>query len=320
MFFKILLVFILSLVVTLIITPFLISYLKSISFNQSVNEYALKEYKEKEKTPIMGGIVFVLVPVILTTLFDIKGALSGSMPIVLMTFVGYGLIGFIDDYLIVIKNNNDGLSPLEKFLMQLALALLFYVIYSNNKDLTLSIPIINKSVDIGIWYALLIFFMFTGSSNAVNITDGMDGLSSGCMIIALIPFFIFSLIDKNYILALFIVALVASLLGYLYFNKSPAKIYMGDTGSLALGAVLAAIAMVLKKEILLIIIGGVFVWETLCVIIQISSVKLFKRRVFKYTPIHYSFILNGMRETSVVKSFWLLGAIFAFIGLLIGLI
>ena len=166
-------------------------------------------------------------------------------------------------------------------------------------------------------YSILVFFMFTGASNAVNLTDGMDGLAAGCSFISYIAFLIIALCMKEYQVAIFISSLLGALLGYLHYNVSPAKIFMGDTGSLALGAGFAAIAMVLKQELLLIIIGGVFVWETLCVIIQISSVKIRKKRVFKYTPIHYSFVLDGISEKRVVRSFWLLSLICAVIGLVV---
>lgn len=320
MYFKIFMSFLISLLLVLVCMPSLISYLKSISFNQNINEYALKEFKDKAKTPTMGGMIFVLVPIIVTIVFDIEAIYDLDTMIVLLAFLGYGLIGFIDDYLIVIRNNNDGLSAKHKFLMQLVLAVVFFMVYRFNNDLSINIPIVNYSIGFSSLYALLIFFMFTGSSNAVNITDGMDGLAAGCMVFSLVPFLVFASLEKRLSIAIFIASLIGALIGYLKYNVTPAKIYMGDTGSLALGAALAALAMVLKKEILLVIIGGVFVWETMCVIIQLSSVKLRGKRVFKYTPIHYSFVLDGISEKTVVKSFWLLSAIFAFIGLIIGLI
>ncbi|MDI9519055.1 MAG: phospho-N-acetylmuramoyl-pentapeptide-transferase [Erysipelotrichaceae bacterium] len=320
MYLKLFLAFIVSLLIILVTMPTLIKYLKSISFNQNVNEYALEQFKTKEKVPTMGGVLLVLVPIIVTIIFDFNALFDLDTMIILLAFLGYGIIGFIDDYLIVIRKNNHGLSAKHKFLMQLVLAFIFFMIYRNNNELSINIPIFNYNIGISSLYAILIFFMFTGSSNAVNITDGMDGLSAGCMFFSLIPFLVFALLENRMTIAIFILSLLGVLVGYLKYNVSPAKIYMGDTGSLSLGAVLAAIAMVLNKEILLIIIGGVYVWETLCVIIQIGSVKLRGKRVFKYTPIHYSFVLDGMSEKTVVKSFWLLSAIFSIVGLIIGLI
>ena len=317
MYVRLILAFIISLILVLIGMPKLIDYLKKISFNQTVSEYSLKEYKEKAKTPTMGGILFIVVPIIVT-LFLAKGVLADlKMIVILLSFAGYGLIGFIDDYIIVIKRENEGLRPKQKFIMQLLLAIIFFIIYRNNVSLDITIPIIKVVLPLSWLYSILVFFMFTGASNAVNLTDGMDGLAAGCRVISYIAFLIIALCMKEYQVAIFISSLLGALLGYLHYNVSPAKIFMGDTGSLALGAGFAAIAMVLKQELLLIIIGGVFVWETLCVIIQISSVKIRKKRVFKYTPIHYSFVLDGISEKRVVRSFWLLSLICAVIGLVV---
>ena len=317
MYVRLILAFIISLILVLIGMPKLIDYLKKISFNQTVSEYSLKEYKEKAKTPTMGGLLFIVVPIIVT-LFLAKGVLADlKMIVILLSFAGYGLIGFIDDYIIVIKRDNEGLRPKQKFIMQLLLAIIFFIIYRNNVSLDITIPIIKVVLPLSWLYSILVFFMFTGASNAVNLTDGMDGLAAGCSFISYIAFLIIALCMKEYQVAIFISSLLGALLGYLHYNVSPAKIFMGDTGSLALGAGFAAIAMVLKQELLLIIIGGVFVWETLCVIIQISSVKIRKKRVFKYTPIHYSFVLDGISEKRVVRSFWLLSLICAVIGLVV---
>lgn len=308
-----------SLAAVLILMPHWIDYLKKLSFNQSVSEYSLEEYKEKAKTPIMGGVLFIVIPILVTILFDPKGAFALENTIVLLTFLMYGLIGFIDDFLIVIKHNNDGLSPWQKFGMQIFMAIVFYVIYRNHADLAIHIPFTDHAWVLGGFYGVLILFMFAGSSNAVNLTDGMDGLAAGCMTLSLIPFLVFCLQQSKFTLATFICALEGALLGYLHFNVKPARIFMGDTGSLALGAVLAALAMVTKKELALIVIGGVFVIETLCVIIQISSVKLRHKKVFPYTPIHYAFVIKGMGERQVVHLFWLAAFLFMLAGLWVGL-
>lgn len=320
MYLKLVLTFVISLVLVLILMPKYIDYLKKISFNQTVSEYSLKEYKEKAKTPTMGGVLFIIVPVIVTILVDYRVIFDLNTMIVLLSFIGYGLIGFIDDYIIVIKKDNEGLRPKQKFAMQLILAIAFYALYMNKASLDITIPIVDVVIPMSGLYAVLVFVMFTGASNAVNITDGMDGLAAGCSFLAYLAFFILALVKHEGYLATFIIGLLGALVGYLKFNVSPAKIFMGDTGSLALGGALAAIGMVLKEEILLIIIGGVFVWETLCVMIQIGSVKLRGKRVFRYTPIHYSFVLSGLSEKRVVRSFWILSLICALAGLLIGLL
>ncbi len=310
--------FVLNLGLVLFCMPPYIEYLKKISFNQTVSEYSLEEYKNKSKTPTMGGVLFVIFPIITVVLLQLNN-LSKDLLIVLLAFAGYGIIGMVDDYLIVIQKDNKGLKAEHKFALQVILAGVVYLIYQQYASLSITIPIISQTIVLGPIYMVLIFFMFVGGSNALNITDGMDGLAAGCTTIALIPFFLFSIIDNNVSIAVFIASLLGALIGYLKFNIYPAKVFMGDAGSLALGGVLAALSMVLKKEIAFVFIAGVFVWETLCVLIQQGSVRLRGKRVFKYTPIHYTFVLNGIREKVVVKSFWQLSVVFATIGLIIGL-
>ena len=200
-----------------------------------------------------------------------------------------------------------------KLIMQVLLAVIFFVLYMGHGKLELYLPLMRKTLHLGVLYFFLVLFMFAGSSNAVNLTDGMDGLCAGVSIIALIPFLIITL-GMSQTLPPFIAALIGSLLGYLYYNKKPARVFMGDTGALALGGILAALAMVTKKELALIVIAGVPVIETLSVILQVAAVKTIHRRIFPYTPIHYSFRLKGMPEKSVVYLFWIAEAVFAAAG------
>ena len=310
---------ILNLSLVFLIMPKFIEYLKKLSFKQSISEYALEDDKKKAGTPIMGGILFIIFP-ILTTLI-IKPSIIKDLEtiIVMIAFLGYGVIGFIDDYIISVKKNNDGLSPKKKLIMQFVLAALFFFIYRNSADLSIKFFLSRKVINLGIFYFILVIFMFAGSSNAVNLTDGMDGLASGVSIIALIPFLIISLIQSKVNIAIFICGLIGALLAYLYYNKKPAQVFMGDTGALALGGVLAALAMVTKIELVLILIAGVPVIETLCVMLQIAAVKTIHRRIFTYTPIHYAFRIKGMPEKSIVYLFWMAEALFAVIGLLVAL-
>ena len=310
---------ILNLSLVFLIMPKFIEYLKKLSFKQSISEYALEDDKKKAGTPIMGGILFIIFP-ILTTLL-IKPSIFKDLEtiIVMIAFLGYGVIGFIDDYIISVKKNNDGLSPKKKLIMQFVLAALFFFIYRNSADLSIKFFLSRKVINLGIFYFILVIFMFAGSSNAVNLTDGMDGLASGVSIIALIPFLIISLIQSKVNIAIFICGLIGALLAYLYYNKKPAQVFMGDTGALALGGVLAALAMVTKTELVLILIAGVPVIETLCVMLQIAAVKTIHRRIFTYTPIHYAFRIKGMPEKSIVYLFWMAEALFAVIGLLVAL-
>lgn len=309
--------FLISLAVVMIAMPSFINYLKKLSFKQTVSEYALEDDKKKAGTPIMGGVLFIVVPILTALIIAPREFGHVDTWIVLVAFAGYGLIGFIDDYLIAVKKNNDGLTPIQKFGMQLVLAAVFFLIYRSHADLGIKLPFVEAPVNLGWGYFVLILLMFAGSSNAVNLTDGMDGLAAGVSFIALIPFLIFCILQHRIGLCIFLCCLLGALLGYLYYNKKPARIFMGDTGSLALGAVLAALAMITKSELLLIIIAGVPVIETVCVLIQQISVRTGHGKVFVYTPIHYAFRIKGMMETHIVVMFWIVEALFAALGLLI---
>ena len=301
-----------SLTAVLVLMPPFIDYLKKLSFRQSVSEYALEDDQKKAGTPIMGGVLFIVIPVIMTLILCCREGLHWDLSVI-PAFVGYGLIGLIDDYLIAVKKNNEGLSPKAKLIMQAVLAIVFFLLYMGHGKLEVHLPLSGITLHLGLGYFFFAMLMFAGASNAVNLTDGMDGLCAGVTIIALIPFLIISL-GMSETLPPLIIALIGALLGYLYYNKKPAKVFMGDTGALALGGILAAIAMVTKKEMALIVIAGVPVLETLSVILQVAAVKTIHRRIFPYTPIHYSFRLKGMPEKSVVYLFWMAEAVFALLG------
>lgn len=311
--------FLVSLGIVLVAMPPFIKYLQKLSLKQSVSEYALEDDKKKAGTPIMGGILFIIVPILVTLIAFPSSITKLNTWIIILAFIGYGCIGFIDDYLIAIKKNNDGLSPLQKFALQVILAVVFFLLYRIEGELEITIPFIGGQLPLNWGYFFLVLFMFAGSSNAVNLTDGMDGLSSGVTIIALIPYVVIAYVQEQMEVMMFVICLIGALLGYLYYNKKPARIFMGDTGALALGGVLAALAMVTKTELALIMIAGVPVIETLCVIIQQVSVRTRHKRVFTYTPIHYAFRIKGMPEVNIVKMFWVVEAICAAIGLWIAL-
>lgn len=312
-----------SLIMTILIMPKLIPFLHKIKFGQEIRKEGPQSHQVKRGTPTMGGIIFVLVPVVVFALLMPQAFMKKEIMIVVFAYLGYALIGFIDDFLIVVKKNNDGLKPSMKFLMQSVLAVIFYFIYTGMQFDAISatsimIPVLNVELDLGFLYFFLIFIMFTAESNAVNLTDGLDGLCAGTSLIALFPFIIFALLQSKQELAVFLLAVEGAILGYLKFNLHPAKIFMGDTGSLAIGGLLAAVAMVLKQEILLVVIGGVFLMETLSVVIQVTSYKLRKKRVFKMAPIHHHFELCGMKETQVVLMLWMIGFVLAVLGLWLG--
>ena len=308
----------LGLCITLAVMPILIPILHKVKFGQSEREEGPASHKAKNGTPTMGGIVFILVPILVLLILDAPAFMNPEMQIVVLAYVGYAMIGFIDDFIIVVQKNNRGLSPKMKFLMQSVLAVLFFYLYQRIAPTTINVPVLNMEIELGWLYFLLIFIMFTAESNAVNLTDGLDGLSAGCVIIALSPFGLHSIHQSKSDLALFLLAVIASLLGYLKFNLHPAKIFMGDTGSLALGGLLAATAMVLKQELLLVIIGGIFVMELMSVVIQVTSFKATGKRVFKMAPLHHHFELSGFKETQVVVMFWMISLGFAILGYFLG--
>lgn len=316
--FKYIAALVISLVITLIAMPMLIPFLHKIKFGQEIRKDGPQSHLIKGGTPTMGGVVFIVVPLLVLVVLDHTAFASKEMLLVAMAYVGYGLIGFLDDYIIVVKKDNVGLRPGMKFLLQSILAVAFYLFYRNIASSTVYIPLLDQTLDLGWLYFVLVYIMFTAESNAVNLTDGLDGLSAGTVIIAISPYVIFALLQDNKDLAMLLLAVVGALLGYLRYNLHPAKIFMGDTGSLALGGLLAATAMVLKQELLLVIIGGVFLLEVLSVVIQVTSYKLTKKRVFKMAPLHHHFELSGFKETQVVLIFWSMGLVFAAIGCWLG--
>lgn len=302
------------------IMPIFIKYLKSIGFNQSVSEYALKEFQEKSKTPIMGGLIFVVVPSVISLfLFGFDILKYKKEMIVLFAFISFGAIGFIDDFLIIKRSNNEGLKAKYKLLAQIVLAIIIGYLLKFVVNYEIIIPFINYHLDLGYLYIILTVIILGGESNAVNFTDGMDGLCAGTVAIVLSFFAGLALINREVNIFLIIISVIFSLLAYLKYNFFPAKIFMGDSGSLALGALVGILALVLKKEVALIFLGGVFLWEILTVVIQVFSVKVFKKRVFLYTPIHYSFSKKGMPEKEVVLMFYGIALVLGAIGFVIGI-
>ncbi len=318
---KMILAFVIALVMCLLAYPLAIPALHKLKFGQSIREEGPKSHMVKTGTPTMGGLVFIAASILATLIVIPQSFREINLIVVILAYVGYSVIGFIDDFLIVVKKNNKGLLPRYKFFMQSVLAVIFYLFYKDVNDSTIIIPFIGKSLELGWFYMVLVFFMFTGTSNAVNLSDGLDGLSSGLVILATIPFVYFCVRSNNISIAIFLCAVIGSLIGYLRFNLHPAKIFMGDTGSLALGGLLAAVAMVTKEELALVLIGGVFVLEALSVIIQVAYFKATHgKRIFRMSPIHHHFELGGMPETKVVYMFWSWGAVLSLLGILMGVL
>lgn len=307
-------------ILMILLMPQLIKKLKQLKFGQTEREEGLESHQEKSGTPTMGGLSFVLIPVVVSLIFNYQLLLNPITLIVIISFIGYALIGFIDDYKIVVQKNNAGLSAKSKSLMQLGLAIVIFALYYGLiGNTTIMIPIINKGITIHpIFFFLFILLMFVAESNAVNLTDGLDGLCAGVSIFALIPFIAFAFMDQNRDLGFLLVNITIGLLVYLYFNKYPAKVFMGDTGSLALGGLFAAIALVEKKEIILLVVGLIFIIETLSVIIQVTYFRKTGKRIFKMAPIHHHFEACGMSERQVAGMFYVVAIILAIIGYLLG--
>ncbi len=305
--------FIISMVVGLLFIPFM----KKIGVGQQVS-HSLEKHLKKEGTPTMGGFIFIIATLLAIICLWLYGSLeiTSNILIVLVVFLSYGALGFADDYLKVRYKNNKGLSRMLKLLIQTLIALVFFYIYvKDGGKPTIDITFLNLHLNLGWTYGLFILFLLVGSSNAVNITDGLDGLAGGLSAIAFAAYGIIawstSWLAGYTEIAIFSFILVGSLLGFLLFNSHPAKVFMGDTGSMALGATLAAIAILTRHEISLAVIGGVFVIETLSTLIQIIAIRKFHKRVFKKAPLHHHFEELGWIETDIVKTFWVAGLILA---------
>ncbi|PWA13407.1 phospho-N-acetylmuramoyl-pentapeptide-transferase [Pueribacillus theae] len=303
--------------IAVILSPIVIPFLRRLKFGQSIREEGPKSHQKKAGTPTMGGIIILLAGLV-TASIAIARASEFSTAALLLIFVtlGFGLIGFIDDFIKIVLKRNLGLTSKQKLLGQLFIAIVFYFgLRAIGHPTTLNIPGTDLSYDIGLLYPLLIIFMLVGASNAVNLTDGLDGLLAGTAAVAFGTFAVLSWNQSELSIALFCTAVVGAVLGFLVFNAHPAKVFMGDTGSLALGGALASIAILTKMELLLVVIGGVFVIETVSVIIQVISFKSTGKRVFKMTPLHHHYELSGWSEWRVVTTFWLVGFLFAALGI-----
>lgn len=319
--FALMLGFIGATIFGLIIIPFL----KKLKAGQNINIY-VEAHRNKAGTPTMGGLIFIIPTFAITLFLLLTGKIeySVNLVIVLFVFLSYGLIGFLDDFISLRRKTNKGLTQFQKILLQLIVALVFYVLFRQYtaRDSYLRISALGIDWNLGWFYGVFILFLLVGSSNAVNLTDGLDGLAGGLSAIAFLAFGLIAMgswwIEGNSDMGIFCFILMGSIMGFLVYNSNPAKVFMGDTGSLTLGATMATIAILTSHELSLAVIGGVFVIETLTVIIQISSVVLLKRRVFLMTPIHHHFERLGWRENDIVKLFWIVGFILSLCALIYG--
>jgi phospho-N-acetylmuramoyl-pentapeptide-transferase len=295
--------------------PKFIEYLRLREFGQQIREEGPEEHHEKAGTPTMGGLlIFTAISVPYLVLSDRDTQSLAVFGVAL----GCAAIGFVDDYLKITRRRSLGLSARYKLLLQLGLALgLWYVArHSVGLDSSLELRISHASLDIpdGL-YPLVIFLVIAGSSNAVNLTDGLDGLAAGCCAIVLLAYTAITFITTGqHSLSLLSACLVGGCIGFLWFNAFPASIFMGDTGSLGLGGAIGALAVMTQTEILLIITGGIFVIEALSVALQVATFKLLRRRVLLMAPVHHHFELMAWSETKIMLRFWIIAAVCSGIG------
>ncbi len=300
--------------VVLVSGPFFIPMLHRLKFGQSIREEGPASHQAKSGTPTMGGIMIIL-GITLATL--VAAPLTTEVLLALFIMLGHFLLGFLDDYIKVVKKRNLGLRAKQKLLGQIIIAIVTMIIGTRvlGIDTTIWVPVANIDIDISWGYYLLVLFVLVGTSNAVNLTDGLDGLASGTVAIAMSAYAVVCVRTGHPDLAVFCIAVVAACVAFLRFNAHPARIFMGDTGSLALGGAVAAAGILTHTEVLLAVIGLVFVCEALSVIIQVISFQTTGKRVFRMSPIHHHFELGGWSENRVVFTFWGVGLIVAVIGL-----
>ncbi len=306
--------FILAIITGVILIPIL----RRFHIGQYVSHYIGERHLKKEGTPTMGGLIFIIPTIVALILlyFNQSIEISHNLIILIFVFLAYATLGFIDDYLKIKYHNNKGLSIVAKLLIQMIIALVFFYIFmSNGGKSDLVISSLGITIPLGWTFGLFILFLLVGSSNAVNITDGLDGLAGGLSAIA---FFAFGLISWNagwmegyQEVAIFCFIIAGALLGFLVFNAHPAKVFMGDLGSLSLGAALATIAIITRHELSLAVIGGVFVIEAISSLIQIIAIRKFHKKIFKRAPLHHHFEVLGMNEQDIVRYFWVAGLILA---------
>ena len=317
--------------VSLLLGPWLIRMLSRLKIGENIRKgdsARLDElHKTKQDTPTMGGIL-ILAAIIVSTLLwaDIS---NKYVVLSLGVTIWLGITGFYDDYLKQVKKRSKGLTVTAKFTSQIILGLIVGLVLLMDPQINtkLDIPFLKDiSLEMGVLYILFVIIVITGSSNAVNLTDGLDGLAIGCVIMAALAFSLLCYVSGNmrfsdyllipYIkgsgeLTVFCSSIFGAGLGFLWFNCYPASVFMGDVGSLALGGALGTVALLIKKELLLVIVGGIFVVEALSVILQVFSFRLFKRRIFKIAPIHHHFQFSGWPESKVIVRFWIIAGLLA---------
>lgn len=299
----------------ILLAPLCIPILHRLKFGQSIREEGPKSHQKKSGTPTMGGI-FLIAGIFAATL--IIAEWNAEIFLALFILLGHFILGFVDDYLKVVRKHNQGLLARYKLAGQILIVIVTTFVASElilDFNPTLWIPVVDVTFELGGFYLPFMFFVVVGASNAVNLTDGLDGLASGCMAIAASCYAVICMLTGHNELAIFCAAIVGACVGFLKFNFHPAKVFMGDTGSLALGGAFAAVGILSRTEILLAVVGFVFVCEALSVILQVISFQTTGRRIFRMSPLHHHFELGGWSEVKVVFVFWTVGLIFGVLGL-----
>ena len=314
MFNALVLGFVVSLVVGLALGPLVIKKLKEFHARQEEREEGPESHKYKAGTPTMGGILILFALTVSVLLFN--GAEPSKLMALFLT-LGNGLIGFADDSIKAVKKRNLGLTAKQKLAGQAVISVIFCIALKVFADMptTVWIPFTDITVDLGMAYYLFVFLIIVGATNAVNLTDGLDGLAAGSSAITAVAYVVISVALGYGGIAIFGAALAGACLGFLFYNQHPAKMFMGDTGSLALGGAMAAMAILTKTELLLVIAGGLYVLEALSVILQVISFKTRGVRIFKMSPVHHHFELSGWSEVKVVTVFWRFSALVAIIAI-----
>lgn len=306
MIFATIIAFLISIIMGLILVP----YLKNLKFGQSVRDDGPKSHLKKAGTPTMGGVIFIISVIITTMIFS---SWNKYMAILLIITLGYGAIGFLDDFLKVYLKRPLGLKARQKLLWQFLLALILAYFAQKYIGTDIIIPFLKRKIDIGIYYIPFVIFVIVGTVNSVNLTDGLDGLATGVSFIVTAFFALVSLFLNNDAYAAFSAGFTGALIGFLRYNRYPAEVFMGDTGSLAIGGAISAIAVLTKLPVILPLVGIIYVLEALSVIIQVVSFRFFGKRVFKMSPLHHHFELSGWHETKVVYTFWFVTLIAVFL-------
>jgi phospho-N-acetylmuramoyl-pentapeptide-transferase len=303
-----------ALLLCLFLSPRFIEFLRNRSFGQNIREEGPQGHQAKAGTPTMGGVIIMIafaVPFLILSTRDPQ-----SMGVFAVT-VGCAMLGFADDYTKIVKRRSLGLRARTKLVVTIAISVLLWWVATQKAHLSSSVDLrfVDVSINLGPLFPVFIYFVVAGTTSAVNLTDGLDGLAAGCASIVLLAYIGITFITGgDHDLTLLAASLVGTCIGFLWFNSFPASVFMGDTGSLALGGAIAGLAVMTNTEFLLILLGGIFVIEALSVLIQVASFQAFRKRVFLMAPIHHHFELQGWSETKIILRFWIVAAACGAIG------